>query len=162
MKKNKLTLSLLTLFISGSLQAATVDLRIIEATDLHGNMMNFDYFKDQPVDTFGLVKTANLIHQTRSEVKNSVLVDNGDLIQGSPMADYALNKGLKDGEIHPVYKAMNTLNYVVGNIGNHEFNFGLDYLQKSISGAKFPYVNSNVYDAKTGKQIGRASCRERV
>ena len=151
MKKNKLTLSLLTLFISGSLQAATVDLRIIETTDLHGNMMNFDYFKDQPVDTFGLVKTANLIHQTRSEVKNSVLVDNGDLIQGSPMADYALNKGLKDGEIHPVYKAMNTLNYVVGNIGNHEFNFGLDYLQKSISGAKFPYVNANVYDAKTGK-----------
>ena len=151
MKKNKLTLSLLTLFISGSLQAATVDLRIIETTDLHGNMMNFDYFKDQPVDTFGLVKTANLIHQTRSEVKNSVLVDNGDLIQGSPMADYALNKGLKDGEIHPVYKAMNTLNYVVGNIGNHEFNFGLDYLQKSISGAKFPYINANVYDAKTGK-----------
>ena len=151
MKKNKLTLSLLTLFISGSLQAATVDLRIIETTDLHGNMMNFDYFKDQPVDTFGLVKTANLIHQTRSEVKNSVLVDNGDLIQGSPMADYALNKGLKDGEIHPVYKAMNTLNYVVGNIGNHEFNFGLDYLQKSLSGAKFPYVNANVYDAKTGK-----------
>lgn len=150
MKKNKLTLSLLTLFISGSLQAATVDLRIIETTDLHGNMMNFDYFKDQPVDTFGLVKTANLIHQTRSEVKNSVLVDNGDLIQGSPMADYALNKGFKDGEIHPVYKAMNTLNYVVGNIGNHEFNFGLDYLQKSISGAKFPYVNANVYDAKTG------------
>ena len=151
MKKNKLTLSLLTLFISGSLQAATVDLRIIETTDLHGNMMNFDYFKDQPVDTFGLVKTANLIHQTRSEVKNSVLVDNGDLIQGSPMADYALNKGLKDGDIHPVYKAMNTLNYVVGNIGNHEFNFGLDYLQKSLSGAKFPYVNANVYDAKTGK-----------
>lgn len=155
MKKNKLTLSLLTLFISGSLQAATVDLRIIETTDLHGNMMNFDYFKDQPVDTFGLVKTANLIHQTRSEVKNSVLVDNGDLIQGSPMADYALNKGLKDGEIHPVYKAMNTLNYVVGNIGNHEFNFGLDYLQKSISGAKFPYVNANVYDAKTGKPYFR-------
>ena len=151
MKKNKLTLSLLTLLISGSLQAATVDLRIIETTDLHGNMMNFDYFKDQPVDTFGLVKTANLIHQTRSEVKNSVLVDNGDLIQGSPMADYALNKGLKDGDIHPVYKAMNTLNYVVGNIGNHEFNFGLDYLQKSLSGAKFPYVNANVYDAKTGK-----------
>ena len=151
MKKNKLTLSLLTLLISGSLQAATVDLRIIETTDLHGNMMNFDYFKDQPVDTFGLVKTANLIHQTRSEVKNSVLVDNGDLIQGSPMADYALNKGLKEGDIHPVYKAMNTLNYVVGNIGNHEFNFGLDYLQKSLSGAKFPYVNANVYDAKTGK-----------
>jgi 2',3'-cyclic-nucleotide 2'-phosphodiesterase / 3'-nucleotidase len=151
MKKNKLTLPFLTLFISGVVNAATVDLRIIETTDLHGNIMNYDYFKDQSVDSFGLVKTANLIHQARSEVKNSVLVDNGDLIQGSPMADYAVNKGLNDGDIHPVYKALNTLDYTVGNIGNHEFNFGLEFLQKSLSGAKFPYINANVYDAKTQK-----------
>ena len=151
MKKNKLTLFLLTLFISGVVNAATIDLRIIETTDLHGNMMNYDYFKDQFVDSFGLVKTANLIHQARSEVKNSVLVDNGDLIQGSPMADYAVKKGFNDGDIHPVYKALNTLNYTVGNIGNHEFNFGLEFLQKSLSGAKFPYINANVYDAQTQK-----------
>ncbi|QYN41731.1 bifunctional 2',3'-cyclic-nucleotide 2'-phosphodiesterase/3'-nucleotidase [Gilliamella sp. ESL0443] len=152
---NKTRLSLLTLLISGSLQAATVDLRIIETTDLHGNMMNYDYFKDQYIDTFGLAKTANLIHQARKEVKNSVLVDNGDLIQGSPMADYALNKGLNKGETHPVYKALNTLDYVVGNIGNHEFNFGLDFLQKSLAGANFPYVNANVFDAKTNKPYFR-------
>ncbi|OCG71503.1 2',3'-cyclic-nucleotide 2'-phosphodiesterase [Gilliamella sp. Occ3-1] len=151
MKKNKLTLFLLTLFISGVVNAATIDLRIIETTDLHGNMMNYDYFKDQSVDSFGLVKTANLIHQARNEVKNSVLVDNGDLIQGSPMADYAVKKGFNDGDIHPVYKALNTLNYTVGNIGNHEFNFGLEFLQKSLSGAKFPYINANVYDAQTQK-----------
>ena len=155
MNKTRLTLSLLTLLISGTLQAATVDLRIIETTDLHGNMMNYDYFKDKSIDTFGLVKTANLIHQARKEVKNSVLVDNGDLIQGSPMADYALNKGLNKGDIHPVYKALNTLDYVVGNIGNHEFNFGLDFLQKSQAGANFPYVNANVYDAKTNKPFFR-------
>ena len=155
MNKTRLTLGLLTLLISGTLQAATVDLRIIETTDLHGNMMNYDYFKDQYIDTFGLAKTANLIHQAREEVKNSVLVDNGDLIQGSPMADYALNKGLNKGDIHPVYKALNTLDYVVGNIGNHEFNFGLDFLQKSQAGANFPYVNANVYDAKTNKPFFR-------
>ncbi|OCG05735.1 2',3'-cyclic-nucleotide 2'-phosphodiesterase [Gilliamella apis] len=155
MNKTRLTLSLLTLLISGTLQAATVDLRIIETTDLHGNMMNYDYFKDQYIDTFGLAKTANLIHQAREEVKNSVLVDNGDLIQGSPMADYALNKGLNKGDIHPVYKALNTLDYVVGNIGNHEFNFGLDFLQKSQAGANFPYVNANVYDAQTNKPFFR-------
>ncbi|OCG41367.1 2',3'-cyclic-nucleotide 2'-phosphodiesterase [Gilliamella sp. Fer1-1] len=151
MKKNKLALSFLPLFISGAVNAATVDLRIIETTDLHGNMMNYDYFKDQTIDSYGLVKTANLIHQARGEVKNSVLVDNGDLIQGSPMADYAVDKGLSEGEIHPVYKALNTLDYVVGNIGNHEFNFGLEFLKKSLSGAKFPYINANVYDAKTNK-----------
>ncbi|WP_392562036.1 bifunctional 2',3'-cyclic-nucleotide 2'-phosphodiesterase/3'-nucleotidase [Orbus sturtevantii] len=151
MKKNKIKLALIMLLISSALDAATVDLRVIETTDLHGNIVNFDYYQDQYVDTFGLVKTANLIHQARNEVKNSVLVDNGDLIQGSPMADYVVNKGLKDNEIHPAYKVMNELGYVVGNFGNHEFNFGLDYLKKSFSGAKFPYVNANIFDAKTDK-----------
>ena len=52
---------------------------------------------------------------------------------------------LRFGETHPAYKAMNLLDYDVGNIGNHEFNYGLDFLIKSLSGANFPYVNSNVY-----------------
>ncbi|WP_392553413.1 bifunctional 2',3'-cyclic-nucleotide 2'-phosphodiesterase/3'-nucleotidase [Orbus wheelerorum] len=149
MKKYNLKLSLIMLLVSGSINAATVDLRIIETSDLHGNIINFDYYQDQYVDTFGLVKTANLIYQAKNEVKNSVLVDNGDLIQGSPMADYVVSKGLKD-EIHPVYKVMNKLGYTVGNLGNHEFNFGLDYLKKSLSGAAFPYINANIFDAKTG------------
>ncbi len=51
-------------------------------------------------------------------------------------------KGLKEGDVHPVYKAMNTLNYAVGNLGNHEFNYGLDFLHKALAGAKFPYVNA--------------------
>lgn len=48
---------------------------------------------------------------------------------------------------------MNRLDYAVGNIGNHEFNYGLDYLHKALSGAAFPYVNANVLDAKTGKPL---------
>lgn len=151
MNNKKLKYIALMVLFSGSLSAAMVDLRIIETTDLHGNMMNFDYYQDQTVDTFGLVKTANLIHQAKNEVKNSVLVDNGDLIQGSPMADYVVSKGLEDGDIHPAYKVMNELGYTVGNFGNHEFNFGLDYLKKSLAGAKFPYINANIYDATTGK-----------
>ena len=62
-------------------------------------------------------------------------------------------KGLKEGDVHPVYKAMNTLNYAVGNPGNHEFNYGLDFLHKALAGAKFPYVNANIIDAKTGKPM---------
>ncbi len=48
---------------------------------------------------------------------------------------------------------MNTLNYAVGNLGNHEFNYGLDFLHKALAGAKFPYVNANIIDAKTGKPM---------
>ena len=138
---------------SCALHAATVDFRLLETTDLHSNMMDFDYYKDTPTEKFGLVRTASLINAARQEAVNSVLVDNGDLIQGSPLGDYMAAKGLKDGDVHPVYKAMNTLDYAVGNLGNHEFNYGLDYLHKALAGANFPYVNANIIDAKTQKPL---------
>lgn len=149
----KFSATLLATLIAASVQAATVDLRIMETTDLHSNMMDFDYYKDSATEKFGLVRTASLINAARQEVKNSVLVDNGDLIQGSPLGDYMAHKGLKKGDVHPVYQAMNTLDYTVGNLGNHEFNYGLDFLHKALSGAKFPYVNANIIDAKTGKPM---------
>jgi len=153
MNTRHLTLSLLATLTAASVQASQVDLRIMETTDLHSNMMDFDYYKDKPTEKFGLVRTASLIHAARNEVTNSVLVDNGDIIQGSPLGDYMAAKGLKEGDVHPVYLAMNTLNYAVGNLGNHEFNYGLDYLKKALAGAKFPYVNANVIDDKTGKPL---------
>ncbi|MCE2002481.1 bifunctional 2',3'-cyclic-nucleotide 2'-phosphodiesterase/3'-nucleotidase [Enterobacter asburiae] len=149
----KFSATLLATLIATSVQAATVDLRILETTDLHSNMMDFDYYKDTPTEKFGLVRTASLIDAARGEVKNSVLVDNGDLIQGSPLGDYMATRGLKKGEIHPVYKAMNTLDYTVGNLGNHEFNYGLKYLHDALAGAKFPYVNANIIDVKTQKPL---------
>jgi 2',3'-cyclic-nucleotide 2'-phosphodiesterase/3'-nucleotidase len=87
-----------------------------------------------------------LLAVARDEVTNSLLVDNGDLLQGNPLGDFmARQRGLQDGEIHPVYKAMNLLDYTVGNIGNHEFNYGLDFLAQSIAGANFPYISANVF-----------------
>ncbi|MDX5628818.1 MULTISPECIES: bifunctional 2',3'-cyclic-nucleotide 2'-phosphodiesterase/3'-nucleotidase [unclassified Brenneria] len=151
--KHSPALSLLAALVATTVHAATVDLRVLETTDLHSNMMDFDYYKDTPTDKFGLVRTASLIHAARAQATNSVLVDNGDIIQGSPLGDYMAARGLKDGEVHPVYQALNTLDYSVGNIGNHEFNYGLDYLHKALAGAKFPYVNANVLDAKTGKPL---------
>lgn len=149
----KFSVTLLATLIAASVNAATVDLRIMETTDLHSNMMDFDYYKDAPTEKFGLVRTATLINAARSEATNSVLVDNGDIIQGSPLGDYAAAKGLKKGDVHPVYKALNTLDYAVGNLGNHEFNYGLDYLQNALAGAKFPYVNANVIDVKTQQPL---------
>lgn len=149
----KFSATLLATLIAASVQAATVDLRIMETTDLHSNMMDFDYYKDTATEKFGLVRTASLINAARQQATNSVLVDNGDVIQGSPMGDYMAAKGLKAGDVHPVYKAMNTLDYAVGNLGNHEFNYGLEYLHKALSGAKFPYINANIIDVKTGKPM---------
>ena len=123
-----------------------VRLRVLETSDIHMHVVDYDYFQDQPSVTAGLARTAALLEQARSEVSNSVLVDNGDLLQGNPLGDFmARQRGLQDGDIHPVYKAMNLLDYTVGNIGNHEFNYGLDFLAQSIAGANFPYISANVF-----------------
>lgn len=144
-----LSISLLSLPFSAAARAegeAIVELRIMETSDLHVNMMNYDYFADKPTDEYGLAKTATLIKQIREQATNSLLFDNGDLIQGNPLGDYvATVDPLQQGETHPVYKAMNLLDYDAGNLGNHEFNYGLDYLNTALAGANFPYVNANIY-----------------
>ncbi|MBC8951605.1 bifunctional 2',3'-cyclic-nucleotide 2'-phosphodiesterase/3'-nucleotidase [Xenorhabdus sp. PB62.4] len=151
MMKSVLKISTLAMLVAFNVNAATVDLRVMETSDIHSNLMDFDYFKDKSTEQFGLVRTANLIKAAKSEATNAILVDNGDLIQGSPLADYIAAKGLKKGDVHPAHQLMNTMGYTVGNFGNHEFNFGLDYLKQAIAGAKFPYINANIMDAKTGK-----------
>ena len=141
------------LTMAGPAYAETIKLRILETTDIHTNVMDYDYYKNKPTEKTGLVRTATLVREARAEVANSVLVDNGDLLQGSPMGDYMADKGLQPGDVHPVYKAMNQLGYEVGNLGNHEFNYGLDFLEEATNDANFPYINANVIDLKTGKNM---------
>ncbi len=123
-----------------------VELRIMETTDIHTNLLSFDYYKDNYAPKIGLAKTATLVKQARGEVDNSVLVDNGDLIQGTPLGTYkAKIDPLEDGEVHPAIEAMNIMDYDMATLGNHEFNYGLDFLDEVYDDASFPFVNSNVY-----------------
>lgn len=125
-----------------------VKLRVMETTDLHVNIMPYDYYRDTADDTVGLARTATLVKAARSEAKNSLLFDNGDIIQGSPLGDYvAYRKGMKKGDVHPIVAAMNVLDYDCGTLGNHEFNYGLDFLQNSLGAAKFPLVCANAIKA---------------
>ena len=125
--------------------AGQVHLRLMETTDLHVHVFPYHYYADKPRDTIGLSRTASIVREIRAEASNSLLVDNGDLIQGNPMGDYiAYERGMKEGDMHPIIQAMNTLGYDAATIGNHEFNYGLDFLMKSMAGADFPVVLSNV------------------
>ena len=127
-------------------QAAELKLRILETTDVHMNLLNFDYDQDKVTDDYGLAKTATLIKLARAETPNSLLFDNGDLLQGSPLGDMVARiRPLAAGQVHPAYKVLNALGVDAANIGNHEFNYGLPFLRQAISGAAFPYVNANVY-----------------
>jgi 2',3'-cyclic-nucleotide 2'-phosphodiesterase/3'-nucleotidase len=127
-----------------------VHLRLMETTDLHVHVFPYDYYGDKPVDTLGLARTASLINDIRAEATNSLLVDNGDFLQGNPMGDYiAYERGMKEGDQHPVITAMNTVGFDASTLGNHEFNYGISFLMKSLAGAGFPVVCANIAK-KTG------------
>ncbi|MCU5652574.1 bifunctional 2',3'-cyclic-nucleotide 2'-phosphodiesterase/3'-nucleotidase [Bacillus mycoides] len=132
---------------------STVNLRILETSDIHVNLMNYDYYQTKTDNKVGLVQTATLVNKAREEAKNSVLFDDGDALQGTPLGDYVANK-IKDQEkensvdpnyVHPLYRVMNLMKYDVISLGNHEFNYGLEYLKKVIKKTDFPVINSNVY-----------------
>ena len=156
------TLCLHLLAFASAVQSAELQLRLLETTDLHMNLLSYDYYQDKTTDQYGLSRAATLIKAARAEMPNSLLIDNGDLLQGNPMGDFVAKvKPLKDGEVHPAYKVMNQLGYDVGNLGNHEFNFGLPFLRRAIAGANFPYVNANVFldDKKPAGSAGFLSSR---
>ncbi|MGB8813532.1 MAG: bifunctional 2',3'-cyclic-nucleotide 2'-phosphodiesterase/3'-nucleotidase [Paracoccaceae bacterium] len=120
-------------------------LRIMETTDLHVHVFPYDYYADKAVDTVGLARTAAIIDAIRAEATNTMLVDNGDFLQGNPMGDYiAYARGMKAGDMHPVIAAMNTLGFDASTLGNHEFNYGLDFLMNTLAGANFPIVSANI------------------
>lgn len=123
-----------------------VNLRIMGTTDTHMNLLNYDYFKGTTAPKVGLVTTATLIQQARNEVKNSVLVDSGDTIQGTPLGTYmAKVNTLKKGQVHPIISLMNAMDYDMATLGNHEFNYGLDFLEETYNDADFGIVSANVY-----------------
>lgn len=126
-------------------QANQAHLRIMETTDIHVHVFPYDYYADKPNDTLGLSRTASIVDAIRAEAGNSMLVDNGDFLQGNPLGDYiAYERGMKEGDKHPIITAMNVLGYDVGTLGNHEFNYGLDFLNKVLAGSGFPYVCANL------------------
>jgi 2',3'-cyclic-nucleotide 2'-phosphodiesterase/3'-nucleotidase len=140
-------------FISLNLYAnnkITANFTIITTTDLHGYMMNYNYYQDTIDNSVGLNRIATLINQYRKKMGKdaTILVDTGDLIQGSPMADYIIKNYNLAKVQSPIMKVMDYLQYDVINIGNHEFNYGLETLENIIKNSKTPFISSNVFDLK--------------
>ena len=134
--------------VSMPLSAAELKLRVLETSDIHMNLLSYDYYQDRPVQEFGLARTITLIHRARAEAPNSLLFDNGDLLQGNPLGDVVARvRPLAANQVHPAYKILNLLDVDAANLGNHEFNYGLPFLRQAIAGATFPYLNANVMEA---------------
>ncbi|MFN0115489.1 MAG: bifunctional 2',3'-cyclic-nucleotide 2'-phosphodiesterase/3'-nucleotidase [Paracoccaceae bacterium] len=132
---------------SSSGARAGIALRILATSDLHAHLMAHDYFADRPSDRVGLVRTASLIRAARAEAANVLLFDNGDTLQGTPLADLEAECGAVHagaGPPHPVVGAMNRLGYDAATVGNHDFDYGIGFLQAAYGRAEFPVVATNL------------------
>lgn len=146
MRRSWISLFLIASLMGTAAQAAELRLRVLETTDLHMNLLSYDYYQDKPTDQYGLDRAVSLIKAARAEAPNSLLFDNGDLLQGNPLGDVVAKvHPLKEGQVHPAFKVMNALGYDAANVGNHDFNFGLPFLQRALKGTNFPYISANVY-----------------
>lgn len=137
--------------------SASATLRVLATTDIHAHILDYDYDRDRPDPEIGLNRVAALIAQARAEEPNTILFDNGDLLQGTPLGDLYGRGALRPGDIHPVYRAMNLMAYDAAVTGNHEYNYGLEALLAAVKGANFPTLAGNVLDEKTGRPILPAS-----
>lgn len=120
-------------------------LRLLATTDLHAHAFGWDYHADRPKDGVGLSDLAHLIDASRKECPNTLLVDNGDFLQGSALGDWAAAVGTDI--VHPMISAMNALGYDAATLGNHEFSHGLGLLRRALSDADFPVVSANLESA---------------
>ncbi|HSE11587.1 MAG TPA: bifunctional 2',3'-cyclic-nucleotide 2'-phosphodiesterase/3'-nucleotidase [Rudaea sp.] len=141
---------------------------LLETTDVHTNVLSYDYFKLSEDRDIGFERAAQLILAARKEFENSLTFDDGDTVQGTALADWQaqVNPLRCDAEL-AVYKAMDAVGYDAGTIGNHEFNYGLEFLSRATGtpfdidgvpvekckGPHFPLVLGNVFSKKDGKPL---------
>lgn len=136
-----------------------VRLTVLGTTDLHGNVYNWDYFKNTEFDNsahddIGLAKATTLIKAMRRERRGEPILtlDAGDTIQGTPLAYYyARIDPITEGAIHPMAKAMNLVGYDAAALGNHEFNYGIATLRAFEDQLNFPLLGANAVNAKSKK-----------
>ncbi|NED73497.1 twin-arginine translocation signal domain-containing protein [Streptomyces sp. SID9944] len=134
-------------------------LTVLGTTDLHGHVFNWDYFKDAEYadaadNAQGLARISTLVNELRRERgrENTLLLDAGDTIQGTPLTYYYAKVDpitAKGGPVHPMAQAMNAIGYDAAALGNHEFNYGIETLRKFEQQCDFPLLGANALDAKT-------------
>lgn len=128
---------------SGS-AANQTELLVLSTTDVHGRIRGWDYYADSAESIRGLTRAATIVDSIRAANPGRVLlVDAGDLLQGNPFA-YIAMKQFADSA-NPIIAAMNAMQYDAAAIGNHEYNYGVPYLERAVSQAKFPMLSANTW-----------------
>jgi 2',3'-cyclic-nucleotide 2'-phosphodiesterase (5'-nucleotidase family) len=139
---------------SAQAPADTTTIVIAATTDVHGRVMAWDYERDRAAP-LGLVRAATVVDSLRrAHPGRVVLVDAGDLIQGNPFATYWARHA---APVHPIVDALNRMQYDAAAPGNHEFNFGLEVMQRALAGARYAVLSANIVRAADSTLLYRPS-----
>ncbi|WP_417713338.1 5'-nucleotidase C-terminal domain-containing protein [Pseudophaeobacter arcticus] len=139
--------------MAASKSEASGMLRILATTDLHCHLLSRDYYADREDPGVGLSRLASLISEARKEAQAqggvTLLLDNGDALQGSPIGEAALKVDPKISSadttaVHPLMSAFSALQYDALGLGNHDFNYGLPMLEEVLKDAPCAVVCSNM------------------
>ncbi|MGY3716541.1 bifunctional metallophosphatase/5'-nucleotidase [Sutcliffiella cohnii] len=125
-----------------------LQITILETSDVHGNVLPINYGNNEE-ENLGLAKLATVIKNERNHSKNVILIDNGDLIQGTPFTYHYVKKMKK--ERNPMIEILNKLDYDAAIIGNHEFNYGMDIINDAVKQSNFPWLSANILNEETNE-----------
>ncbi|MFF2908020.1 bifunctional metallophosphatase/5'-nucleotidase [Paenibacillus sp. NPDC057934] len=121
----------------------TVNIAILATSDLHGNIWGYRYEDGAETSNDGMTRVATYVREVRGSGAEVILIDNGDLYQGNILTDDVYNK--RPDVKHPVSEALNAMGYAAMTLGNHDFNFGLGLVRKSIKELNFPVLAANAW-----------------
>lgn len=127
-------------------------LTIFETSDVHGYLFPTNYQERGQDLSFGLFKIAQKLKRELAKTNGpSVVIENGDFIQGSPLSYYVLKEKETAKQL---IEPLNALPIDAGVIGNHEFNYGLDYLQSAVEAANYPVLSANTLNEQGEPAFG--------
>ncbi|WP_041292072.1 bifunctional metallophosphatase/5'-nucleotidase [Kineococcus radiotolerans] len=136
---------------------APPSITLVSMTDVHGHVLDWDYFAGAPYAQgrgLGLARVSTAVDRVRAErgADSTLVVDNGDAIQGTPLTYYYSRQEpvTATGAVHPMAQAYDAIGLDAQVVGNHEFNYGLDTLAKYRLDLDAPLLGANVLDDRTG------------
>ncbi|MCK5779626.1 MAG: 5'-nucleotidase C-terminal domain-containing protein, partial [Psychrilyobacter sp.] len=133
--------------VKGTEELTEQTIAIAATADLHGRIYSYEYATDSVDADAGIAKVSTVIKQLREEHPNLILMDDGDTLQGNSAELF------NDLEIHPMVEAMNTMGYDIWTLGNHEFNFGKEFIERNISNFDGTVLSANIKNQDDGSEF---------
>ncbi|CAM4366845.1 2',3'-cyclic-nucleotide 2'-phosphodiesterase/3'-nucleotidase [Paenibacillus endophyticus] len=119
-------------------------------SDIHSHIRPIDY-RTREAENSGLARIATIVKEARQASPELLLIDNGDLLQGTPMSYYAAAYGKE--RVNPAIAVLNEMKYDAAVLGNHEFNYGLELLRKAVADSRFPWLSANIASSETQEPL---------